>query len=75
MNNLIYLSLAQKIAKLEGWPVFGEAFKGHPDDPTVLEEYYLYDVPEDIHTEILIKNSVSRKWELHSNVLTIYNHY
>lgn len=52
--------------------LMGEYFEGHPDDPTILCEFYLWDVPgEDIIQQIR-GILVPQKFEIHSNVLTIF---
>ena len=64
--------ISDLLRKLDEFPI-GEAFEGHPDDPSILEEYYLYDAPEN-ELELLraLTKIIDHKFELRSNVITIY---
>lgn len=70
---LIYNNeIKELLDRLEEVPI-GEACEGHPEDDTVLEEYYLWDIPRDPQELIKnLKNIIHQKFELWSNVLTIY---
>ena len=72
---LIYLHTVEQLTSSLGFPEMGEAFKGHPDDDTVLEEYYLWDSPDYDTVRAFLINKISRKWTLQSNVLTILKEF
>ena len=38
---MLYKNTIEQLTRTLGYPELGEAFQGHPDDPTILEEYYL----------------------------------
>ena len=75
--NTIKMVYEQKITELLkklNEPEVGEAFEGHPDDPTILEEYYLTDSPK-FHYILLAHLAsiiIDHDFEVDSNVITIY---
>lgn len=72
---LIYKHTIEQLTRHLGYPELGEAFEGHLDDPSVLEEYYLWDTPDYMLVRSFLINKISRRWTLDSNVLTIYKDY
>lgn len=72
---LIYKHTIEQLTLHLGYPELGEAFEGHPDDPSVLEEYYLWGTPDYMLVRSFLINKISRRWTLDSNVLTIYKDY
>lgn len=57
---------------LTEFPVGGQAFVGHPEDPSILAEYYFWDVPGEALSRKIKELLVNQKFELNSNVLTIF---
>jgi len=72
---MLYKNTIEQLTRTLGYPELGEAFQGHPDDPTILEEYYLWDSPDFATVRAFLINRISRKWVLDSNVLTIYKEF
>ena len=70
---MVYEQKITELLKELNEPEVGEAFEGHPEEPTILEEYYLADSPKDRYTLIAhLAGIVDRLFEVDSNVITIY---
>lgn len=72
---MLYKNTIEQLTRTLGYPELGETFEGHPDDPTILEEYYLWDSPNFAIVRAFLINKISRRWVLDSNVLTIYKDF
>ena len=56
----------------ENYSLMGEYFEGHPDDPTILCEFYLADVPGEGVIQQIRGILCPQPFEISSNVLTIF---
>ena len=73
MNFKDFIGQMEKLSKKWGWPLLGEIFEGHPEDPTILGEIYMWDspTPEQI-SDIREINPYRGSLIIDSNVITIY---
>lgn len=71
-----YLEQIEKITQILGLPQIAEFYEGHPDDESIVEEYYFpwsFRDEEADKFKFLLDFLIEEHWQLDTNVLTIYN--